>query len=237
MLNCQFTDATWHSCIYDYQTLIVGIFAVLSALVTGGLLWRQINQQQKHRDDERDRRLRSARAMLPHALSGLIDYTEQCIELGKKLYHDAKADEVAGNVEDRNAPTVPTIDPSIMSVVRDCLEQADEAAADALIHLFRNLQVQKARLHNRVHAYYGPHREDIVRMPDIYGACERIIDAAEIHAEVEALFEYARFNAEAPEPINALERASLLLHFKYIDEVGYPELAKIIEGRLHPKQE
>ncbi len=232
MPTCQFSEATWHACLYDYQSLVGGLLAFIAALLTAGFLWAQIRQQRYINNDVRNRRLKSARAMLPDALSGLGSYLEQCIDLAIRMAIDAQFDEENGEVIERGMLTIPRADPSYISILRDIIEQSDSAPNDSIVRILSKLQIQRARLEGRNRKYYCDRRGKVVLIPDAVGAYEKIIDAAELYAEIETLFDYARFRSDAPKQLDTLKQAAAHLQFQYEHEDWYPKFGEYIRSQL-----
>jgi len=132
-----------------WQTLITGIAALLAAAVTIVVLNCQIRQTRELANDQRQRRERAARAVLPLAVSQLQDYARACI---KELYELRPYFQPSGSLDQEKADKClsawpsPPLPEDVLSILKECIQFSDNAPAEAASTLIRRLQVQKSRL-------------------------------------------------------------------------------------------
>jgi hypothetical protein len=173
----------------QWETLVTGITALLAALLTIMFLNRQIRQTAILAKDQRQRQARSARAVLPFALSELEQYTRVCI---KGLYdlrpYFQSADPLDLSQINKclSAWPSPRLPEDVLSVFKECVEFSDKAPALAASTLIGKLQVQKSRLTEyasrlRLQHFLPPSTIDLA-----------IGDAAEVFARGSRLFPFAR---------------------------------------------
>ena len=78
-LQCAMPSA-WASkfsqCLYEWQGVESGMLAVFAAVVGSILLWRQIRQSDRHRQNDIDRRHIAAKLTMPLALSSISEMTQ-----------------------------------------------------------------------------------------------------------------------------------------------------------------
>ncbi len=95
MVSCKL-PTEWHfnlsQCLYEWQTLIGGILALIAASATIHVLKKQINQSQKQFDFTREQRFLSIRCLLPVHLQEISDYCEAVIEKLIPLQTDLRKD-------------------------------------------------------------------------------------------------------------------------------------------------
>lgn len=232
MLTCQFTEATWYACVYDYQALVAGVLALGAAGITAFFLWLQIRQQRKFRKDDLRRRLKATRALLSQSLGKIIEYTNSCEKVCDSLYYDAQNPDfpIKKQLE------VPEIDPIVFTIFRDFLECADEVAHEAITLLIQDLEVQNYRLKQSVFDSFNSWQDDIDTPGFVNEACERMIETAELNAKANSIVRYARGYVEEPEQRNETQAA--LGHFQFLghDSSTHPELFQKLEDRLLERQ-
>lgn len=178
----------------QWETLVTGAFALAAAFVTALYLRKQIRQTQTLADDRRRRRERAALATLPLALSELSEYASSCI---KELY-DIRPYFKAGvtttiDMSERQrrltAWALPPLSNDLLSSLKECIEFADDAPAQAMISLIRHLQIQRTRLRDYISRAHGNNPSHLLVLANIEGA---MYGAAEVHARASALFSFAR---------------------------------------------
>ena len=132
-----------------WQTLIAGIGAVLAAVFTIRELRKQISVTREQANDQRQRRERAARAVLPLAVSELQQYARACI---RGLYDLRPYFQPGGSLDQEKADKClsawpcPPLPEDVLSVLKECIQFSDNAPAEAASTLIRRLQVQKSRL-------------------------------------------------------------------------------------------
>lgn len=70
--------------LYDWQTLIGGGVALGAAVISGTFLWVQIQNQKIEIEYKRRQRVKAALIPMPHALTDIQDYIQECFECWKQ---------------------------------------------------------------------------------------------------------------------------------------------------------
>lgn len=70
-------DAVWLVNLKEWQTLFAGLMAIGAASIGAYFINRQIQQTERHEQERRQRLLAAERAMMPMALSALMDFMVQ----------------------------------------------------------------------------------------------------------------------------------------------------------------
>jgi hypothetical protein len=173
----------------QWEILLTGVAALLAAGGTIFMLNRQIRQTGEIATDQRRRRARAARAILPLALSEVAEYATACINGLYALRTSFRQD---GSLDQSHAIapwTLPRLPENVLSSLKECIEFVDDTAAETMTNLIRHFQVQNSgiastmarlRLNDGVHLVMWANIEKIV------------VDAAELHARASVLFPFAR---------------------------------------------
>lgn len=142
------TSSFWQI-VDHWQTLITGIAALLAAVVTIVVLNCQIRETRERANDQRQRRERAARAVLPLALAELQQYARACI---RGLYDLRPYFQPHGSLDQaqvdkcRSAWPSPSLPDDVLSALKEWIEFSDKVPAEAASTLIRRLQVQKSHL-------------------------------------------------------------------------------------------
>lgn len=184
--------------LYDWQTLIGAGAALLAAIIGAFFIQRQISAAWKIEEEKRRRKVLATRAVLPVALSALVEY---CLACGKTLEflfwekHSAELRRAAGadeESEEAAPPAVPAaaakpllfpnVPPELIPLFKDYIEHAPESQTLALRTIIRELQVLSANLRD----------EDAIGEELSLNMLSYAARAAVLHARAEKLFPYAR---------------------------------------------
>jgi hypothetical protein len=178
----------------QWEGLLTGFAAVLVAALTIAKLSQQIRQTGELAVDQRQRRSRATRAMLPLALSEIADYATVCIN---RLYALKPCFQPDGSLDRSKADhgpakwVTPRMPENVLSVLKECIEFSDDGPARAMTDLVRHFQVQNFRLSediSRIRLNDGVH---LLLWANIE---QNIQDAAELYARASALFPFSRSN-------------------------------------------
>ena len=176
----------------EWETLVTGIVAVLVAVLTVMKLSEQIRQTERLAVDQRKRRARAARAMLPLALSEIADYATTCIlglyALRSCFRPDGALDrpQIADCLTAWASPRLPE---NVLSLLKECIEFSDDGPAEAMAELVRHFQVQNSRILDnisRIRLNDGVH---LVLWANIE---QDIQDAAELYARASVLLPFSK---------------------------------------------
>jgi hypothetical protein len=166
-----------------YQTLITGLIALVAAIMTVGMVRKQMAQVERHEEQRRRREENAVRAVIPLAVSGISDYARECI---------ARLSQIRGEEGKRVDPTgltVPEINNDLIVSLRDGIRYADRQTATQIHEMLAWLQVQNSRL--RGIASSGSDGISIIVPHNIERA---ILDAATLEVLASRLFQYGRGN-------------------------------------------
>ncbi|MHA1564340.1 MAG: hypothetical protein ACTSX7_03400 [Alphaproteobacteria bacterium] len=214
----------------DFQPIIGSILALFAAVLTIFFINRQITQTDRHAKEQRRRRNASARAVMPLELSTLCTYAEQCAMFLAELYPAPNED---GNIRAPEgwSTTVPVVAPEAVSVLRECIEFADEAIAHVIEDLLVKLQVQGSRLQGVRADLLGTSATSSAARISRMDLDTYIVDAIEVYACAALLFEYARRETdEAPRAPNLKDMATAA-KLSGIRNHRFPRIHEILERR------
>ena len=66
--------------LYEWQTLVAGLIALIGALITTAVLIQQHSYDKKKHKEEKEKTEFYMRSLIPDALSDLISYSEKCFQ-------------------------------------------------------------------------------------------------------------------------------------------------------------
>lgn len=187
--------AEWNGWPHEWDTLIVGLLAVVGATFSIRAVRQQITQVEAHRRDDLQRENVAARAALPVALSALTRYAKGCAD---ELLPATKLDQNQLAARQFSFPTVPD---QIIPVVRDCVRFADGGKRDELADLLSELQVQQTRIFE-----FANPDPDHIRVP--VNVIEYCLDAIVLYGRASALFDYGRRKPDSP--LQSLQGSAML---------------------------
>jgi len=182
----------WTKLLFDgrlqWETLVTGLVAIGAAWWTVRGIRDQIRQTARIADDKRKRSERAARAMLPLALAELADYARACL-IGLNGLRSMFKPDGGRNEAIVSTWAPPDIPESVLPIFRECLEFMDDAPADALTNLVKQLQIQHSRLVGHTDILRADAGSQLVVWHNIQTA---IRDAAETYARGSLLLIFAR---------------------------------------------
>jgi hypothetical protein len=194
-----------------YQTFIAGVLAITGALATIRGVRAQIADATIREERRRSREELAARAVLPLALSSLIDYAETCLRGLRVLTRVARPRAVT-------AVSFPALPQDIISPIRDCIRSAGPENVRGLADLLDWVQVQHARLRD-LEADLRTPRSVLGRKLNVEQA---IIDAAELYHRASDLFSYGRRSEEGDPPRASAAGIRSALRINRIREREWP---------------
>jgi hypothetical protein len=194
----------------DWQTLTAGILAIIAAVIGGLFIWWQTILLKRQEQKRINRKHAAARAVLPLALSALIDYAEDCTASLTPLIHSA------GGPPTSPPFVPPKLDPEVIPRLRDLIESADEIVSGRVFALISDVQILAARLRNLSKPNYI-----LTRL----GIESHILRAAVIYARGEELLRYARHDTnEVPLAFPSDERLHAALTVMGFDASKHKKL-------------
>lgn len=175
----------WVNFLYNWQTLLGSVLAVIAAAVSIYFLRAQIQVAEKHEQDRRDALHAASRATLPLKLSQVMDYTIECsVALNQELSYQSDLGRPTG-VE---LPPIPTS--AIDSIERAIQASTNPEVRTVLANIARDIQIFTARAERLQIGESGPNRQREIR--------ERLVDLSRIQSNTESLFAYGRRTADGP---------------------------------------
>jgi hypothetical protein len=192
----------------QWETLL----AFAAAAATVFYTHRMISQTSDVEDDRRHRRERAARATLPLALTALCNYATECMTWAEKILGCVDAD---GRLDKNRAQpiaikwVVPNIPPEAVSVLKECVEYADDEAAEAMSTLMLHLQIHHTRL---TYIVSDLRLDASERTVDAGNVDTALVDAAEVYGRCSTLLPFARGAGDGPFCPEAGDIQRALLH-------------------------
>jgi hypothetical protein len=202
----------------QWETLLTGVAALGAAWWTVGKLGVQIRLTERLAADQRRRRERAARALLPLALAELSDYSRACMIGLKTLLPYFTPDgslnrETASDAGDKWSLSSPP--ENVIAIFKECMEFVEDEPYELLAALLRHLQVQKSRLEDNINWLRA---NDGVHLLLKYNISQAIRDAAEIHARIGVLYPFAREGALHSHAVESMDIRTALLIARCFDD-------------------
>lgn len=140
-----FRDGFWHGIAYwinHHQTLIAGLLALAAGLLTVKKIRDQINQTERHRNDDIERRHFAAKAGMSMALTEISDYCENCLDIKFQVFEYWKSQ---NNVTNFKAPKLPNYPQGAFDKVQKSIETAATENGEILIDFINEAQIHHSR--------------------------------------------------------------------------------------------
>jgi hypothetical protein len=170
--------------LYNWQTLIGGLIAIGAAFIAARAVKNQISASDRQEQERYRRRMNASRSLLPLALRSLNQYARDSAEFMKGII-------------DRSSQSM-LVQPDVPEQIIAELATVIEATEDMnVIHNIRKMIGNIQVLDSRMLAIGGRTRSDptTVRLQS-FDFPDLSILAATIHAQSDALFDFARFEVE-----------------------------------------
>ncbi len=214
----------WINFLYEWQTLVAGLIALIGALGTIAIVKHQINLEKERYLNDRKSKMFAARAALPDALSEICKYAKHCVE-----YH---SNSLLAHFEIEAVPntTIVLTKPPFEAAnsIKESIEYLDPVSAKKMFELLVFFQIHNARLTENDQS-----RETIDQF---------IFDAIKLYALSERLFPYARMIEDsAPDTELDKERIESYIFFNLIawsdwKSNMYDGVEKLIEKNFSKSQ-
>lgn len=164
--------------LYDFQSLIAGILALIAALATIYFLHHQ-SQAALRRDHEANR------ANLPLALSNLLDYSDECVSCLVSVL-----EENTDGTDIRTDITIPSLPEFSLRVLTDLVRSSAPTDANKMQALLGYIQVHHARMRSIANGL-DPQR-DPAQITITANVRQRVLDANVLGGMANHLFGFAR---------------------------------------------
>lgn len=204
------TDLLFLKVLYDWQTLLAGLLALVGAWLTVQSVRTQIKRTEAQAEAARKREEFAAKAILPLALSQLSIYGQDCIRLLSPL---------AAQPHIPEGTQTPRVPESAISVLQECTRYADERIASKIAVLLGKLQIQQSRLNELLTRRGG----EVIIGHEI---TSNMIDAADVYARTADLYDYAR-NVEELRRRSTPDQLRRALHNCEIWDDDHPAMVHI----------
>lgn len=159
-----------HQAWIDWQTYNAAIIALIASIIA-----YKATTYQYHK--ERENNYRAAKSLLPHALSELCDYLDDCAQLHAYFYHRSLNRELNAVI------TTPPLPNQAISTMVECIRFSDTTVGDYLAKIIEDLQLFQTRAISATAQNYSPHRSTEIA---------RIRELAIARFKINELFDYAR---------------------------------------------
>lgn len=217
--------------IYQFQSLISGLLAIVAAIAGGFFVLNQTSQQERRDAEARTLTHRAVRTLLPHILSDVIAYSEECMAILDYLRRCADEDGVIKRGV--NPPSLPTTLSAITGQLYQVLREGPEQSADYCAALQVALQIQFAQLEMHYDAAVGP-RSYLIS--DIHNITSVAMLTAAIYARSEKLYDFARGKTDdAPAPLLNSDVISAFSKMEYYGSFDASFVVTAITARLNER--
>lgn len=188
-------------CLYEWQGLEGGFLALVAAAVSIFFLRRQIMLSDKHEGQRLQRQQNAARATLPLTLSGLIESLRSMLLALELARIEVKA---KGQADDFEPPHTPTEHIAELQAVIATTDK--DSVIKPMSQIIREIQTLWSRVGDLRDQAAQRRRVGLEQNID-----EWIVQAAQIHALIESLFDYARAETEDGPSSVSWERAESVI--------------------------
>jgi hypothetical protein len=196
-----FTAPSEHGWLYNWQTLIGALLALVAG---GGAVWAILYQTNERREAA-DRRLRLARAFragLAEDCSALASYARESARIcGFILRWVNDERQGATHAGTRDVLVTPTLPRHVMENLRSLVENLEAVDAKPIGDLLRCFQVQRARLDSLIQDFNEPNRIGGLQNLTEDEAAFPLGATAELYVRGTSLFPYARGQLDTIEPV------------------------------------
>ena len=132
--------------IYQYQTLIAGVIALVAAAVSFWMIYQQILQARKFAEEENDREQRAARPILSFVMVSLLNYSQHCYKVLRLSYRDLIPNSNGFVPYPRLDGEIPNVPAGVFEAIKENLKYGTPSAISVLSRLLSKLQIQNSRM-------------------------------------------------------------------------------------------
>lgn len=203
-------------CLFEWQTLVGGLLALLAALLSIFFLNRQIKQTEALHQKGLERSHHAQRVIFPFVLSQICEASRITI---KDMAEIHRIGEIGRVIQDYARPVLDLSD-SLIGNLQSMAETTDNSTfLELLSELVQNIQISRSRLND---SDFASDREIESRM----------IDVAKIYALSESLFQYARFKSKAPPDLVKWERVQSALTISCATKEYFPRIHQSLQNHV-----
>ena len=207
-------------CLYEWQGIEAGVLALIAAVIGAIFLHRQFLQNERHEAQRLARQHKAVRATFPLTLSGICETMRQMI---LALDEAKRVIRTQGYTKDFIPPSTPDRHVNELQLM---ISSTDERSVlEPIAQIIREIQTLWARIEVLSSKTQQRRRAGLVINVNSW-----ILQASEIHAMAESLFEYARSEDETGPCEVAWERVeSVIFQLGIEDKEIVDEIKKVIE--------
>lgn len=204
-------------CWFEWQTLLVGLLAVLAAYVSIRQVRKQISQASQLHDAELSRRHNAIRAVTPLALASIsdfcrsvVDHVASEIERREGDNFDQALDDIVEGTEPKKQFSPIVIPNDIIATLQEFIETlSDGSNVRHMAELVSSIQILQSRFNDFRLQQAGS-------LEGLYGL---LLDAAKVQMLNDNLFNYSRFVDES--------------NFSLLSDHTFVEIWDKVNGKAH----
>jgi hypothetical protein len=196
-----------------YQTLATGFIAIGSAIYGGYYLNKQIDVTREIEECRQERADYATRAMLPMALSGVLEFSNECIERVTQLYFRIHGSAPLSVYPPIVCPAPPS---AAISVIKESILFSNINARERMADLLAKLQIQRARFDGLIDLANTTATINDHQLASAYA------DLIELNAVTNSLFAYSRRERDEPLKVSITAEAYSIdenLNSEYLREL------------------
>jgi hypothetical protein len=189
-------DAGW---VYNWQTLIGAIVALVAGVLAYLAVRRQTNAQIRDATDRRLRIARSYRAVLNQDLSSIWDYTKQCADVARSALETLQAEKRDFlHRRQRDHFRCPELQSQVSDHLRQLIENLDDHNATQVADLVGCYQIQRARLTDVLDYFNYPEgrRDGVRRILTTDNVESTFEQTVALRMRASGMFDFARRKSE-----------------------------------------
>ncbi|MEQ1543201.1 MAG: hypothetical protein ABL926_13220 [Novosphingobium sp.] len=207
-------------CLFEWQTLVGGLLAILAAGAGSFLLYSRIKQSERHELERRGRKFAASRATLPLALSEVTLFARRMVTWleNHRAYLSSAA--LAANPVDP-----PSIGDDLIRNLQEFIEATyNTVAVDHISEIIREIQVLSSRAESLI--------LDSSMIGMTFSVDEYVVQAARLHVITGHLFGFARGKDKGPPDSISWDEVGRYLSVQHhIDEDSHPGVYSILQRR------
>jgi len=191
-LGLAVSDLNIMTFIHTYQTLITGLTATIAAGAGAWAVLNQTNEEKKRAKEQETKRHKATRAVMPLALSQILEFTKALAQELDRIYDAVETNEKlkinARHLQRKITYNLPILDSSVLANLKEIIEFSDNDLGDYVSKFITIYQIKTARLKS-LEKYIQPNSFAVEPLCNI---ANQMHHTAEIHSIAANLFDYAR---------------------------------------------
>jgi hypothetical protein len=193
VLGLAVTDMNIMTFIDEHETLVTGLITIAAAAAGAWAVLNQTNEEKKRAKEQETKRHKATRAVMPLALSQIIEFTQAMAQELDRIYDAVEINESLKKLNQHNLQkqityNFPILDASVLSNLKEMIEFSENDLGDYVAKLVTIYQINTARLKS-LEKYIQPNSFSVLPLDNI---TNQMHHTAEIHSIAANLFDYAR---------------------------------------------